>query len=546
MTTRSSNVLLAAVTALAWGVILLVPGSLFWDDWVTVGGDVVSLYRDLGLPWVGYLANAISAVGPVAFKIVGVACAVIVALAARGVAARGLGLDASQTWIVAALVALLPFNVARASVAVLSTYSISLALFFVAWWMLVAAGRRRVWTAVAAVLLLLSFTTGSLLPFVAVPVAHLALLELDRGRGFWRGVLRFAGRYWYVLITPVVFWVIRTLFLTPRGVYADYNSFIAWSWPLSLVAIGSALLILAPVAGAVLLVLRIIRRAPSRILDITTGVLGGLGTLAIAAIVWIARGAISPGAIVIPALLAVAGLALVVVSLAAIRGAAHAHVGRAGFLAAAGLVIVPLGALPYLLVGKIPNFIDWETRHQLLLPVGAAVLLLAGIVAVDGAGRTAVARVAGFVAVGVSAAAVLGSGVTLVADWNKQQQVIDALADVDELRDASTVVVIDETIAWNYGARQLRFYEPIGWLHAAFGDRTRFAIDSSEVLTAEAGGFNDLYDEGVRYGFQDWDDEGPVAGMLISARDGATWWDLLIGEPAIEVASTSTSFEVDR
>lgn len=544
MTYRTSTLLLGILTAVAWGVVLLVPGALYWDDWVSVGGDPVSLYSDLGLPWVGYLYSAFAFVGPVAFKVVGVVCAVVVAVAARAIAERGLGLSPVQTWVAAALVALLPFNLARTALAAVTTYSISLAVFFVAWWLLVTAGRRRILTIIAAVLLLLAFTTGSLLPFVAVPVAHLALLEVDRSRGFWRGVLAFVARYWYVLVTPAVFWVVKTVFLTPRGVYTDYNSFVGWS--VSPTTIGIALMLVALVAGAVLLLLRIVRPEPSRTDATVTALLGGLGTIAIAVVLWVGRGSTTPSAVVVVALLAVAGAVLVVVTLAGLRGSAATSQSRAGFLAAAGLVVFALGALPYLLVGKIPDFTDWETRHQLLLPVGTALLILAAMVALGDAGRTALARVGGAIAVGLSAAAVLAAGLTFIADWNKQVQVIDGIAALDEVRDASTVVVTDEAREWSFGARQLRFYEPIGWFHAAYGDRTRFAIDSSELATAEAGGFDGLYDEGDRYGFPDWDRDGGTVGLTISALDGATWWDLLLGRPAIRVAATPTSFEVGR
>lgn len=543
MTRRTSNVALVLLTVGIWGVALLVPGARYWDDWVIMGDDVVSLYRDVGLPWIGYVAGAVSVVGPVGFKLVAVVCAGIIALAARGIASRGLELDATQTFVVAALVALLPFNVARASVAVLTTYSISLMVFFVAWWLLVASERRsHLRSGTAALLLLFSFTTASLLLFVAVPVAHLALLELDRSRGFWRGLAQFVTRYWYVLATPMVFWIIRTTFLQPSGEYANYNTFVGWSWPASPAMIAAAWMLIALTIGIALLLPRVFQSNSSRFGSVLTGLLGGSGTVAIAVLLWLGRGSTSPGAVVIPLSLSLAGVTVMAVSIAVSRRRADdaGPFRRATFLGATGLVVFALGALPYLLVGKTPSFVDWETRHQLLLPVGTAVLLLSAIVALDGVGRTAAARAAGFLAVGASAVAVLMSGLTLVADWNKQEQVITALSGSDEVRDASTVVVTDETAHWNYGARRLRFYEPVGWMIAAFGDRSRFALSSADAQTGKVA---HLYDEGVRYGFSDWDADGPVVGVAIRPLDGASWWDLLVGRDAIEVTPTASSFD---
>lgn len=539
----TSNVVLALLTAGVWGVILLVPGALYWDDWVILGDDTMGVYRDTGIPWLGHVVVATSLVGPVGFKIVAVVCTVVVALAARGIASRGLGLDSHQTFVVAALVAVLPFNVARASAAILNFSAISLALFFVAWWLLVCPRQHRhLRGGTAAVLLLLSYSTASLLPFVAVPVAHLALLELDRSRGFARGLLTFAGRFWYVLATPWVFWVIQTAFLRPDGLYAGYNAFVPWSWLVGTAPIATALTLITLATGIILLLARIVRPTSSRLRDITTALIGGGGTVVIGGLLWLGRGSTSPGAAAIPLLLVFAGGTVVVTSLAASRGAtAYDHVGRAGFLSATGFVIFALGGLPYLLVGKVPTFVDWETRHQLLLPVGTAVLVMAGLVALGGGDRAPVARAVGYLAVGVSAAAVLTSGLTLVADWHKQQQVITALSNLDDVREASTVVVTDRTTPWNYGSRRLRFYEPTGWMHAAFGDRSRLAISPED---ARSGAVTELFDDGARYGFADWNPDGPVIGILIRRVDSASWADLLVGRQSIDVTATPSSFEL--
>lgn len=540
--TSASNVVLALLTAGVWGVALLVPNAQYWDDWVILGGVAMDIYREVGLPWVGNVVVAISLVGPIGFKLVAVACSMVVALAARGIASRGLGLNAHQTFVIAALVAVLPFNVARASAAILNGYAISLALFFVAWWLLVHPTRHRhLHGGTAAVLLLLSYTTASLLPFVAVPVAHLALLELDRGRGFARGMLRFVVRFWYLLATPFVFWVLQHTFLKQSGLYIGNNAFVPWRWQAGSVSIATVLMLATLAIGVILLLPRIFRQTSSRLLDIVTAFVGGSGTIAIATLLWLGRGSTSPGAVVIPVLLVLAGAAVGVVSLTAIRAdAAHDHLRHSGFLAVTGFVVFALGALPYLLVGKIPEFTDWQTRHQLLLPVGTAVLVMAGLVAFGGTARDPVGRTAGYLVVGISAAAVLMSGFTLIADWHKQQQVIMAVRGLDEVREASTVVVTDRTTPWNYGARHLRFYEPTGWLHAAFGDRSRMAIESSD---AQSGAVAELYDEGARYGFANWNSDGPVVGILISRLAGASWWDLLLGRQAIEVTATPSSFK---
>lgn len=46
-------------------------------------------------------------------------------------------------------------------------------------------------------------------------------------------------------------------------------------------------------------------------------------------------------------------------------------------IAMVGMLLLFIGAFPYLLVGKVPSFIGFETRHQLLLPIGVSILLVA-------------------------------------------------------------------------------------------------------------------------------------------------------------------------
>lgn len=550
MTTRRSSVALAVLTAACWGIILLTPSALFWDDWITVRGDAVGLYNDLGLPWMGHVAVALSALGPIAFKIIGIVSAVVVALTARAIASRGLGLDSTHTWFVAALVALLPFNVARVSVAVLSTYSVSLAVFFVAWWVLVKTGsHRNVRVGAASALFFASFTTASLLPFIAVPVAHLALLEVDRSKTLWRELVRFAGRSWYLLLSPALFWLTRTAFLQPRGVYADYNGFAEWTWPPTGAGAGALIMLIIAAGGAAMLCVRALVQSHRRMVDLVTATVAGVGTVTVSATMWWLRGTTSVNALIITSVVAIAGLVMVATAISAARRPELApRIGHSAFLASTGLVTFAIGALPYLVVDKIPQFNEWETRHQLLLPVGTALLALAAFVAATGPGslRTRTVQITRALTVGVCAAAVVASGLMLVADWHKQAQVIAALRELDGVRDASTVVVTDDSGDVSFGRRQIRFYEPIGWLHDAYGDRTRFATMDTDAEAFSSGAFDSLLDEDFRYGFADWNPEGPRVGVHISMAPHATWWDLLMDRPVMNVTETATTVENDR
>jgi hypothetical protein len=138
----------------------------------------------------------------------------------------------------------------------------------------------RVVTATA--LLFVSFTTQSLLVFVALPVGHLLLLELGEDRRPAR-VVRWAARRWYLLAAPVVFYAAKTTWFAPYGLYEGYNE-------LDLTALATATLRVVVAAVALVAVVRLQGRLP-RVLRISlVWVVGGLLVVAIGELPYLAAG----------------------------------------------------------------------------------------------------------------------------------------------------------------------------------------------------------------------------------------------------------------
>lgn len=557
---RSSELLaassLVAVAIVAWGGILLAPGAMFWDDWVAQN-DPIGLYRDIGLPWVGPLAQFFFGLGPWSFKVLGVVATAATGYLVFRIAGRGLGLGTFERWVIAALVTALPLNVARAAVAVLETYTVSLAIFVLAWWLLVRrdpAERGRLRYIAAALLLFVSYTTASLLPFTLLPVLHLAVLAMPpgvRGARIVPALLRMAGRWWYVLAAPVLFWIVRTLFFRPTELYSEYNTFLSLSRPFSpALKVTAVVAVLAVVVVAVLVVWLL--RASSR----RGGVLHALSLLALAAVtaaiavlVFLSGTTSSPPRWITAGLLLLVAIALVAHAIVMVgrRGepatpsAARTRATTVLPLAMAGLLVLILGALPYLLVGKIPTFFTWDTRHQYLLPFGIAVLVVAALrvlpretPAIARAGRAA-AVVAVTAVTAVSALMTL----SLVADWNKQSQIIAALAADPIVRDADTIVFLDNAAALNFEGRYYPSYEQIGWLRAAFSDEKRFAVEFSSVPEFLESDPQFYVDNGHRYGYDDYRFSLDAAYVQIEAAPGSSRRGLVLGEPSVQLVVTA-------
>jgi hypothetical protein len=282
---------LVAAYLVAWAGAVLMLDAAFWDDWTLVDVPTEPMlegFRQNGLPWVGQLHRALLELGPWAYRVVG-------ALAFAGVGAAVLGIvrrlpvlpglpapTARDGWLLAALVLVLPFNSARHALITLP-YTLSLALFTTAWWLLVRRTPASTATALTAtVLLFASFTTQSLLVFVALPVGHLLLLELADDRRPSQAV-RWAGRRWYLLAAPVVFYAAKNAWFAPYGLYEGYNQIEPSGLAFATLRVVGLALVLA-------VVVRLRDRLPPALRASAAWVVGGLLVVAVGELPYLAAG----------------------------------------------------------------------------------------------------------------------------------------------------------------------------------------------------------------------------------------------------------------
>lgn len=540
---------ITVVAVLAWGAAFLAPASRFWDDWV-VGYDTLQNARELGLPWIGYILAALSAMGIWTFKVVALGATVVVGCATYEISGRGLGLNSRERLLLAMLVVALPLNTAR-TIAILDTYMWSLALFFVAWYLLVGGdtsspGRARY--LVATLLLYVSYTTASLLLFTALPIAHLAFLSVRRDVPLWEGVPRFVVRFWYLFLAPIIFWVVRTLFLQPFGVYKSYNvpGLVGGS---SNPVTAATLILSATLVFVVLVLVFWLIAASSRHAGTVRNLCLGMLAVTTGAMGWFLlqnRASVTLAALVVPVTLLLCAPVLIwtaVFPVALDRTPGGTNVVESGDrnvtpLLAVGLIALILALLPYLLVGKLPSFQLWETRHQLLMPLGVGIIIVAAVRALSKNVSQPVVRVVALGLITVFAFVSLTISVRLVADYRKQVQVIEALAKEPLVRRASIVVFSDQAPDLNYDSRGFQFYEYNGWLTGAFGNHSRLGIDETSTRHFLNGNFNRFKVNATHYGFGEY--RKPKHGVLVQIvpLERASWWTLIAGEPSVRLRVT--------
>jgi hypothetical protein len=140
-----------------------------------------------------------------------------------------------------------------------------------------------------------------------------------------------------------------------------------------------------------------------------------------------------------------------------------------------GMAITWLGVFPYLAVGLFPYFGDWHSRHQLLMPLGAAL-------AIVGTGSwISYGNLLRFtlLLLAISSLVNLCSAFEYHVDWIKQREVMQLISRSGEIRAARTILFDDKTVHFNARGRTYRSYEYNGWFKLVYGDQTRWGMDEA-------------------------------------------------------------------
>jgi len=496
----SDGLIVAVAFILGFGLTFLDSG-VYWDDWVWFRQPwsvLADISRQLGSLWPAWtLAAPFQSQDAMwATRAIAMLAYLLAALWFLGLL-RDVGVDRTTRLVMALVFATLPVNGARIPVST-AAYGVALALFMGGFRLVsLSYHSRRTWLRVAAaVALLLSLRAASLGVLLLVVYAYVIWREgAVRTPGRW---VRALARRGELLAVPIVYLLLTAFVFVPHGEYAGYNEVTrsaVFTLPKTLTAAMWHSLV-APVL---------------------------LGVKSIA----------SPWGIVSAALI----LGLVWV---AMRGSAHRGcMARrdAALWVAAGVALVAIAVVPYLIVGKMPALSDFESRHQLVVPVGAALGLGAGIRLVFGPSRrgSIAVLVAASVLCGGFIAADASNSLSYLREHYKHVALMDLMRESPAFQKGTTFLFDDATTELNANRRtSVRDYEYAGMMAETFGDQTRFGADVSDFESRGMGayrqGFTSLYKMGdyvevppqyvveVRQGPVDLSADRQVLSLLLTER----------------------------
>lgn len=438
---------------LAHGGILLIPNAIFWDDWVLYRAESETLFDLFGqagsmFNLTGYLHVVMLTVGPWIYKISTFVLMFASGLLLNQIIKRHVDISAETRFFIVLLFLILPFNIARVSL-MNFPYTFRYFLFFSAWLLM---DRYRI---VALLLFFLSFNTNSLLVFYSAPV--LDMFYRSGHLSSLRSALVFGARRIDYILLPFVYFFIKNYYFPPSGIYENYNQ---------LYDIKN--LLLSPLSQIHDLV-----RADVNI------ILSLFGSLL--------------------AFFLIKNRSLVI----------KENEGALRLIMGCGFFVFFLGVFPYWILGLTPTFDGWASRHQLLLPLGGALLIIGAWSKYNLSGKTVIISII----IGVSLAFNVSHYAELFVDWKKQQQLISLFAKNSDLERAGLILFEDRTENFNAFKRKYMFYELNGMLNAAFGDEKRFSIQRSDLDGYLVGDFDRLFLPHFKAGL--FQKEAPLPQMLV-------------------------------
>lgn len=149
-----------------------------------------------------------------------------------------------------------------------------------------------------------------------------------------------------------------------------------------------------------------------------------------------------------------------------------------------GILLITLATIPYFTVGNSPNQYDWNSRNQLLVPFGFALIFVFTILQTTSLlNNNHHLKILIF---SLTFASFINQNIyrmtAYLLDGLKQASLAYHLKNNVDIKPARTILFFDRMPEYNAQDRWYRFYEYTGILKSIYGDETRFASASSHQI----------------------------------------------------------------
>jgi hypothetical protein len=532
---KKENTYYILIYSVCHGLLLFLSNAIYWDGWTLYNVDpkvIMEVAYSAGSPWVGYLRAGINSLstGFLLYRVIIFLSFLVSGLALNQVLMQMLFIDRIKRIVIVSLFLVLPFNAARVTT-ITANYTISHVLFFIGLWLLTLYLKKPNLALRCTTLFFffLSFSTNSFLVFYSLVIAF--ILYQNRPTMQLKKLISLGRKHFDFICLPLIFWGIKTIFFTPYGVHFGYNSikllkliqtdfqqFVKSLFIITFPPYLELLSVINSIKQFQTIIKQFIQDQFSIILPAYFNVLSakywgilvlGVGFfIALLALwnkckrknlctfselIWFFAGILMlyighSESIQAPLFILLGCFLFISISSYRKNNQLQSDNSNEGKFFVIGIIILTLGKLPYLAVGMHPGtseyWLDWNSRQQLLMGLGTAIMIAYFISIVS---RMFNLQKKALIGVYIL---IIGWGILISTqnyieyhkDWYKQLALIENFKNQSQIRDNTTFYVRDLTLSLNAKNRNYRFYEYTGILKKAFGDETRFAATEESNL----------------------------------------------------------------
>ena len=452
---------IVTIYSLAYGVILLNDG-IFWDDWVFYKAakpieTLLTIGSEVGQPWIGYILLLSSS--PIVYRIMVFCCYLFAALFLYKTLKTVSEMGDKERFFITLFFALFPVNFNRIALCV-SYRSLFYMFFFLGLFLLSKyLNTRKIFIRILSLLFFfISFSTiPSLLVLYGIVILFILYKEFANFKTIKSSLLVFL-RYIDFIIIPIIWQIIKNIFFNPHGLYAG------------LYEVSLDMLFVSP------------HSFNSAFYASFIGPLQSAFYLAFS-----------------EPLVTIIFTLLVGVFICKMYSSQRDDVCVKDFFwLLFGVVAFVLGVYAYLVVGHMPQLAEWQSRHQILVPLGASfVIVYFARIFFNFNARILMYSMLSVLFVYINFTGYL----EYQRDWFKQLSLVENLMSNDVIRNHNTFLFDDSTTDLNARGRTYRLYEISGMMKLAFGDEKRFGVMKGSYLGIDAYKFY----PGSRYKMREYD-----------------------------------------
>lgn len=480
-----NKLIIIILTSFLCSFFFIINSGLFWDDWTLYNApseSINKMFKMSGIPIFGYFHNSILWIAEpiLIYKLLAFVSYFIIFILFIRCLLKLDFLTSRDAYLIGIIAISLPFNFVK-HILIILPYGISLLLFFIALY-LVIHGLINKWyfRILSLTLFLISFTTNSLLVFYLIVPIFIIYQIFKEKRSIRINKIVFIENFRYLdfYLLQVLFWVLNKTLFPVTGIYASRNY--------NAITLG----------GIIKLPLTFMEA-----LDRSFFELFGLFTIF---------------EFIISLFLFIIVLVLIrlIPGLNSNKGfnGPKESVYSGKKLILLGLLLVFLAILPYALVNKIPAFNDYESRNQLLLPFGTAILIYYLIKKLI---KERFQIVFTLFIVSMFISITISLQYLMLFDHYKQVAIINELKENPKLIESyKTLIVVDEST--KYFEERKVYYAFTGLYKRATGKQDKLLILQSDFDRIGIEGFNERMQLKEALNLKDYTLSNPDGKLIIS------------------------------